>query len=123
MGEKVQVHPTGWVDPTDPSNPGKVLSGELMRGVGGILINRSGKRFCNELGTRAYVTDKMFSHNSYYEQTQKWNIGNKIPTFSLVLSSSAAEDARKHVNHYMNKGLLVKLDGPDALAGWMDVPR
>ncbi|KAL7550113.1 hypothetical protein ACHAWF_013350 [Thalassiosira exigua] len=42
--EKVQVHPTGWVDPRDPSNPGKVLAGELMRGVGGILINRSGKR-------------------------------------------------------------------------------
>ena len=43
--EKVQVHPTGWVDPKDPLNPGKVLAGELMRGVGGILINQSGKRY------------------------------------------------------------------------------
>jgi len=43
--EKVQVHPTGWVDPKDPSNPGKVLAGELMRGVGGILMNKSGKRY------------------------------------------------------------------------------
>ena len=42
--EKVQVHPTGWVDPTDPNNPGKILAGELMRGVGGILINNDGKR-------------------------------------------------------------------------------
>jgi hypothetical protein len=42
--EKVQVHPTGWVDPADPSNPGKILAGELMRGVGGILINRDGMR-------------------------------------------------------------------------------
>ena len=42
--EKVQIHPTGWVDPKDPSNPGKVLAGELMRGVGGILINKSGMR-------------------------------------------------------------------------------
>ena len=42
--EKVQIHPTGWVDPADPSNPGKILAGELMRGVGGILINREGKR-------------------------------------------------------------------------------
>jgi succinate dehydrogenase/fumarate reductase flavoprotein subunit len=43
--EKVQVHPTGWVDPKHPTNPGKILAGELMRGVGGILINQSGKRY------------------------------------------------------------------------------
>ncbi|KAL3804532.1 hypothetical protein HJC23_002571 [Cyclotella cryptica] len=47
--EKVQVHPTGWVDPADPSNPAKVLAGELMRGVGGILMNCDGKRD-NRLG-------------------------------------------------------------------------
>lgn len=42
--EKVQVHPAGWVDPSDLTNPGKVLAGELMCSVGGILINRNGKR-------------------------------------------------------------------------------
>ena len=42
--EKVQVHPTGWVDPSDPTNPSKVLAAELMRGVGGMLINSEGKR-------------------------------------------------------------------------------
>ncbi|KAL3805535.1 hypothetical protein ACHAW5_005596 [Stephanodiscus triporus] len=120
--EKVQVHPTGWVDPKDPLNPGKVLAGELVRGVGGILINQSGKRFCNELGTRAYVVDKMFSHDRYYDQSKKWNVSSEIPTFSLVLSSSAAKDAKKHVDHYLNKGLLVKLEGVAALAEWMKLP-
>eukprot|EP00571_Detonula_confervacea_P015404 CAMPEP_0172304912 /NCGR_PEP_ID=MMETSP1058-20130122/6267_1 /TAXON_ID=83371 /ORGANISM="Detonula confervacea, Strain CCMP 353" /LENGTH=1313 /DNA_ID=CAMNT_0013016319 /DNA_START=187 /DNA_END=4125 /DNA_ORIENTATION=+ len=120
--DKVQVHPTGWVDPKDPTNPGKVLAGELMRGVGGILINQSGKRFCNELGTRAYVTDKMFGHDSYYEQSKKWNVSSEVPTFSLVLSSAAAEGAKKHVDHYLNKGLLFKLEGVNALAKWMDLP-
>ncbi|KAL9188171.1 hypothetical protein ACHAXT_006549 [Thalassiosira profunda] len=120
--EKVQVHPTGWVDPKDPSNHQKVLAGELMRGVGGILINQQGQRFCNELGTRAYVTDKMFSHDTSYRETKKWNIDSEIPTFSLVLSSSAAEGAKKHVDHYLNKGLLVKLEGLNALAKWMDLP-
>jgi flavocytochrome c len=42
--DKVQIHPTGWVDPTDPNKKSKVLAAELMRGVGGILINRLGKR-------------------------------------------------------------------------------
>jgi succinate dehydrogenase/fumarate reductase flavoprotein subunit len=42
--DKVQIHPTGWVDPRDPTNPSKVLAAELMRGIGGILINSKGER-------------------------------------------------------------------------------
>lgn len=42
--DKVQIHPTGWVDPADPKKKSKVLAAELMRGVGGILINKAGKR-------------------------------------------------------------------------------
>ena len=68
------------------------------------------------------MTDKMFSHDRYYEQTKQWNVSSEIPTFSLVLSSAAAADAQKHVDHYVNKGLLVKLVGVRALAAWMKVP-
>jgi len=120
--DKVQVHPTGWVDPKDPSNPGKILAGELMRGVGGILMNHEGERFCNELGTRAYVVDKMFGHDPQYAKTKTWNVDTEIPTFSLVLSASAAEGAQKHVDHYLNKGLLTRIEGLDALANWMKLP-
>lgn len=42
--DKVQIHPTGWVDPKDPNNPNKILAAELMRGVGGILLNKNGER-------------------------------------------------------------------------------
>jgi len=117
--DKVQIHPTGWVDPSDPHNQNKILAAELMRGVGGMLINDDGKRFCNELGTRAYVTDKMLSHDEDYARSGKWNITNEIPTFALVLSSSAADDGKKHVDHYSHKGLLTKIEGIDELAKWM----
>ncbi|KAI2512453.1 hypothetical protein MHU86_1906 [Fragilaria crotonensis] len=116
--EKVQIHPTGWVDPKDPDNKSKVLAAELMRGVGGVLINSQGKRFCNELGTRAYVTDKMLSHDAHYAATKEWDKAAPIPTFSLVLASSAAEDGNKHVDHYAHKGLLQRLEGIQALADW-----
>jgi succinate dehydrogenase/fumarate reductase flavoprotein subunit len=42
--DKVQIHPTGWVDSKDPTNPNKILAAELMRGVGGMLINNKGER-------------------------------------------------------------------------------
>jgi succinate dehydrogenase/fumarate reductase flavoprotein subunit len=43
--DKIQVHPTGWVDPKDPSNPNKFLCPEVLRGEGGILINENGERY------------------------------------------------------------------------------
>lgn len=120
--DKVQIHPTGWVNPTDPNNTEKVLAAELMRGVGGVLINHRGERFCNELGTRAYVTDKMLGHNPTYVRTSKWDPSAVVPTFSLVLSSSAAADGRKHVDLYVHKGLLFELHGIAALADFLGVP-
>lgn len=42
--EHVQVHPTGFVDPKDQDNPNKFLAAEVLRGVGGILLTRQGKR-------------------------------------------------------------------------------
>ena len=120
---KVQVHPTGWVDPADPNNLSKTLAAELMRGVGGVLLNAQGKRFCNELGTRAYVTDQMLSQHPKYAKTKEWDSGYEIPTFSLVLSSAAADDGKKHVDLYTHKGLMTRLEGVDALAKWMGIPK
>jgi len=42
--DKIQVHPTGWVDPNDPGNQNKFLCPEVLRGVGGILIDKKGER-------------------------------------------------------------------------------
>lgn len=121
--DKVQIHPTGWVDPADPLNPTKILAAELMRGIGGILINNKGRRFCNELGTRAYVTDKMLQHNDHFAKNGTWQMEDDVPTFHLVLSSSAAADGKKHVDLYTHKGLLTKVIGLDALASKMQVDK
>lgn len=57
--DKVQVHPTGFIDPQDPNAKTKFLAPELLRGVGGIMINEKGERFCNELGYRDYVSSEI----------------------------------------------------------------
>jgi succinate dehydrogenase/fumarate reductase flavoprotein subunit len=54
--DKVQIHPTGWVDPRDPTNPSKVLAAKLMRGIGGILINSKGER-CVFRGVNVALSD------------------------------------------------------------------
>ncbi|KAG4101488.1 Flavocytochrome c [Neocallimastix lanati (nom. inval.)] len=104
--DMVQVHPTGLVDPRDPDAKWKFLAAEALRGVGGILIDRHGKRFCNELGYRDYVTDRM------------WN--SKGP-FRLVLNSKAAKELVWHVKHYMGRGLMKKFKNGAELAAEMNI--
>jgi succinate dehydrogenase/fumarate reductase flavoprotein subunit len=54
----VQVHPTGFVDPKHVDAKVKTLCAELLRGVGGILLDSAGQRFADELGTRDYIVKR-----------------------------------------------------------------
>lgn len=54
--DRVQLHPTGFVDPGNPEEHTKTLAAELLRGVGGLLLDRRGRRFTNELDTRRVQT-------------------------------------------------------------------
>eukprot|EP00817_Percolomonadidae_sp_ATCC50343_P006726 CAMPEP_0117420382 /NCGR_PEP_ID=MMETSP0758-20121206/1722_1 /TAXON_ID=63605 /ORGANISM="Percolomonas cosmopolitus, Strain AE-1 (ATCC 50343)" /LENGTH=588 /DNA_ID=CAMNT_0005201947 /DNA_START=380 /DNA_END=2142 /DNA_ORIENTATION=- len=89
--EWVQVHPTGLVHPEDPNAKTKFLAAEALRGVGGILLDAEGNRFCNELGLRDYVTGEM----------QK----NKGP-FRLVLNGAASKEIEWHCKHYTGRGVM-----------------
>lgn len=42
--EHVQIHPTGFIDPEEPASHSKTLAAEVLRGVGGILLNKQGQR-------------------------------------------------------------------------------
>ena len=48
--DHVQVHPTAFIDPSNPTSHKKILCAELLRGLGAILLDKNGKRFSNELG-------------------------------------------------------------------------
>ena len=99
--EYVQLHPTGFVDPRDPSASTKVLAGELLRGSGGVLLTQDGFRFVNELGTRKYIVDTM-----YTMEKNDW--------FWLVLSDKSANIAQPMGDMYVKRGLLQNVtDIPD----------
>jgi len=87
----VQVHPTGLVNPKDPNHKIKFLAAEALRGCGGFIIDANGKRFCDELGRRDYVSGEMFK--------------NKAP-FRLILNSKASKEIEWHCKHYNGRGLM-----------------
>ena len=94
--DKIQIHPTGLVDPKDPKAKTKFLAAEALRGEGGILLNAAGDRFCDELGHRDYVSGEMFK--------------NKFP-IRLVLNSKASKVLDFHTRHYSGRGLMKKVTG------------
>ncbi|CAK5266844.1 unnamed protein product [Mycena citricolor] len=57
--DQVQVHPTGFVDPKDPGARTKFLAAEALRGAGGLLIDKDGRRFVDEMEKRDVVTAAM----------------------------------------------------------------
>ncbi|KAK0730354.1 flavocytochrome c [Lasiosphaeris hirsuta] len=100
--DKVQVHPTGLVDPKDPGSKWKFLAAEALRGEGGLLLNADGDRFCDELGHRDYVSGMMWK-----EKDQ-----GKFP-IRLILNSKASTVLDFHTRHYSGRGLMKKMTGKE----------
>ncbi|EAU32005.1 hypothetical protein ATEG_07743 [Aspergillus terreus NIH2624] len=100
--DKVQVHPTGLVDPKDPTAKFKFLAAEALRGEGGLLLNSDGQRFSDELGHRDYVSGQMWKE----KEKGKWPI-------RLVLNSKASNVLDFHTRHYSGRGLMRKMTGKE----------
>ena len=61
--EQVQIHPTGFVNPADRDSLTKFLAPEALRGSGGILLNKEGQRFVDELSTRDRVVEAILQQS------------------------------------------------------------
>lgn len=105
--EKVQVHPTGLVDPKDPEAKVKFLAAEALRGCGGLLLDNEGQRFADELGHRDYVTGRMWDNN-------------KFPV-RLILNEQASKEIEWHCKHYAGRGLMKRFDNAHDLAKEMGI--
>jgi len=106
--ERVQVHPTGLVHPDEPNARVLFLAAEALRGVGGLLLDAEGNRFCNELGRRDYVSGEMFKHN-------------KFP-YRLVLNGKASTEIEWHCKHYCGRGLMKRFETGEQVASEMGIP-
>ena len=92
--EQIQVHPT--VVQTD----GALIS-ESLRGDGAILLNKEGKRFCDELGTRDVVS----AHVTEQPDSYAWLVVDE----TMLKKSSV-------IKKYISKGYMIKCDSVADLA-------
>ena len=100
--EHVQLHPTGFIDPRDPTARTKVLGAEILRGIGGVLLRKdTGDRFVNELGTRKQICDEMLATS----QTDGGE-GGVNRSFWIVIGQHSHKLEERLLNIYLKRKLL-----------------
>jgi len=112
--EWVQVHPTGLIHPDEPDSKVKFLAAEALRGVGGVLLDITGNRFCNELGRRDYVTGMMWKNKGV-------TLG-KTTGFFLCLNSKASTEITWHCKHYKGRQLMKSYNNMGEFAKEYNIP-
>merc|ERR1711870_97393 len=112
--EWVQVHPTGLVHPGEPDAKVKFLAAEALRGVGGVLLDINGNRFCNELGRRDYVTGMMWKNSGV-------TLGSTTGFF-LCLNGKASKEIAWHSKHYKGRGIMKSYNNMGGFAKEYNIP-
>ncbi|OWB83216.1 hypothetical protein B5S33_g1845 [[Candida] boidinii] len=105
--DQVQIHPTGFIDPNDEESLYKFLAAEALRGEGGILVNKSGDRFVNEMLPRDELTEKIIELSSKLNE-DKINRINQWENY-LILDESSANRIKSNIDFYCFKKLMQKV--------------
>ncbi|CAJ0600261.1 unnamed protein product [Cylicocyclus nassatus] len=120
--DRVQVHPTAFVDPADPGAGTKFLAAEALRGKGAILINLDGVRFANELGRRDYLTGRILQD---CKPITKFNNGSAGLTSAIMIMNDEAVDGFGRASfsfYHIVKKFFTKYDTMEAFANAADIP-
>ncbi len=92
--DQIQIHPTV------VQKDGALIS-ESLRGDGAILLNKEGKRFCNETLTRDVVSANVIAQDGGYA----WLIADEVMHAGSTV-----------IDKYLNKGYMIKCDTAADLA-------
>ncbi|KPI86888.1 putative NADH-dependent fumarate reductase [Leptomonas seymouri] len=110
--DKVQLHPTGLLNPKDPNAKTVFLGPEALRGSGGILLNKQGERFVNELDLRSVVSQAIITQDNVYPGSD-----NRRFAYCVLNEAAANIFGRGSLNFYWKKmGLFSEAADVAALA-------
>lgn len=110
--DKVQLHPTGFIDPKDPANNTKYLGPEALRGSGGVLLNQRGERFVNELDLRSVVSKAIQSQKLEYPGSN-----GSLVAYCVLNEEAATLFGRSSLSFYWKRlGLFTQVPNVAELA-------
>jgi flavocytochrome c len=106
----VDVNPLGLVDPSDRLNRCKLSGSDSIRGDGGIIIDKYGKRFVNEQARKDTVWKDIVAHSV------------ENGPIRVVLNSKATKHLEKYIREYFDTGLMKTYSSGAELCGYTGIP-
>jgi flavocytochrome c len=97
----VQVNPTGLVDPKDPESRFKTTASESLREDGGIIVDRHGKRFVNELAKRDFLSSELLKREG---------------PFYIIINARITRHVKAYIEEYIRSGLMTQCSSGTDLA-------
>ena len=114
---QAEIYPTCFVDLLDRFNRHKILAPDLFRELGGILLNKRGKRFCNEMGNRRYVGQSILKNCDIVTDP---NIIKQYEGF-LIINEEIKEKFGEKVDDYISNGYMKKYKSFDEFSQDMNI--
>ena len=114
---QAEIYPTCFVDLLDRFNKHKILASDLFRELGGILLNKRGKRFCNEMGYRRYVGQSILKNCDISTDP---NIIKQYEGF-LIINEEIKEKFGNKIDDYISNGYMKKYKSFDEFSQEMNI--
>ena len=114
---EAEIYPTCFVDLSDRYNKHKILAPDLFRELGCILINKRGKRFCNEMGNRRYVAQSILKNCDIITDPK---IIKQYEGF-LIINEEIKEKYGGKIDDFISKGYLRKYKSFDEFSQDMNI--
>ena len=114
---QAEIYPTCFVDLLDRFNRHKTLAPDLFRELGGIIINKRGKRFCNEIGDRRYVAQNILKNCDIVTDPK---IIKQYEGF-LIINEEIKEKYGEKIEDYISKGYFKKYKSFDEFSRDMNI--
>ena len=114
---QAEIYPTCFVDLSDRFNRHKIIAPDLFRELGGILMNKRGKRFCDEMSDRRFVGQSIIKNCNIATDP---NIIKQYEGF-LIINEEIKEKYGEKINYYISKGYLKEFESFDDFANYMKI--
>ena len=113
-----EIYPTCFVNLNDRFNRHKIIAHDKFRQLGAILINKRGKRFCDEMGTRRYVGQNILKNCDIVTDPK---IIKQYEAFLIINEAIKKQYGEEEINKYINDGYLIKYKSFEDFAKDMNI--
>ena len=113
-----EIYPTCFVNLKDRFNRHKIISHDKFRELGAIIINKRGKRFCDEMGPRRYVGQNILKNCDIVTDPK---IIKQYEAFMIINEAIKKEFNEDEINKYINQGYLIRYNSFEDFAKSMNL--